>query len=91
MKENIKKLWKYINDTFDQEELCDAFAEFQFDEKQVDDAVMEYMSDAELRTLFFDIGYMALHGLFYGDIEEYNDALVEDLHFDEETVDFLNC
>ena len=31
MKENIKKLWKYINDTFDQEELCDAFAEFQFD------------------------------------------------------------
>ena len=63
---------------------------FARNEKQVNDTIVEYMSDAELRTLFFDMGYMALHGLFYGDIDEYNDALVEDLHFDKETVDFLN-
>lgn len=95
VKENIKTLWAYVRDMAEDEEidLNEAFAEtiegFEFDEAAMSDEAIDVLSDAEARTLLFDIGYMAVNELFGGDFETWNYTL-ESLGFDEETIEFLN-
>lgn len=95
VKENIKILWSYVKYMVDDEEIDinDAFAAtiegFEFNEDMMSDKVIDALSDTDARTLFFDIGYMAVNELFGGDFETWNYTL-ESLGFDDETIEFLN-
>lgn len=95
IKENIKTLWNYIKDMADNEEIDikEAFEAtingFDFDESKMSDETINQLSDDEARSLLFEIGYMAVNELFGGDFETWNYTL-ENLGFDEETIEFLN-
>ncbi len=93
-KRNIKALWKYLNDAFEPEDIETAFKEtvegFGFEPAKINAEMIDALSENEARTLFFDIGYMAVNGLFGGDFHTWNEVLFYSLEFDEETIDFLN-
>ena len=93
-KNNIKALWEYLSNAFELEEIEAAFNEtmegFEFDVENMKPSAIDDLSDAEARTLLFDIGYMAVNGLFGGDWGTWDEVLRYSLEFDEETIDFLN-
>ena len=87
---NIEKLWEYILDVFETEELSAAVEEFEFDTNQLEESSLDSLSEEESRSLLFDLGYMAVNGLFGGNFHMWNEVLTYSLEFDEETIDFLN-
>ena len=89
MKEDIKRLWEYLNDAFEEDEVKDATDEFSFESEKMSDESLDNMSDENLRSLFFDMAYMAVNGLFGGDFHTWNEVL-ESFGFDDETIDLLN-
>lgn len=93
-KNNIKVLWEYLRAAFEIEEIEAAFNEtiegFEFNVEKMKPSAIEELSDEEARGLFFDIGYMAVNGLFGGDGGTWNEVLCYSLNFDEETIDFLD-
>lgn len=93
-KNNIIVLWEYLSASFEIDEIEAAFNEtiesFEFNVEKMKPSVIEELSDEEARRLFFDIGYMAVNGLFGGDWGTWNEVLCYSLNFDEETIDFLD-
>ncbi len=89
-KNYIEKLWEYLNEAFEPEEIENALIEFELDGTQFNPNTVEEMSDEDARTLLFDLAYMAVNGLFGGDFHTWNEVLCYSLEFDEETIDFLN-
>ena len=87
-KNNLKKLWKYISNTFEEDELECAMNEFEMSKDAFTD--LEELTEDDARSLLFDLAYMAVNGLFGGDFHTWNEVLCYSLQFDEETIDFLN-
>lgn len=94
VKENLKKLWGYLVDNFELEEIETGFASamegFSHNVDQIDDEYIDYISEEDAKGLFFDIGYMAVNELFGGDFGTWYDVLEGNLGFDAETVKFLD-
>ena len=89
-KNYTEKLWEYLNDTFEPEEIENVLVEFELDATQFNPDIIEELSDEDARALLFDLAYMAVNGLFGGDFHTWNEVLYYSLEFDEETIDFLN-
>ena len=89
-KNYIEKLWEYLNDAFESEEIENALVEFELDATQFNPDIIEELSNEDARALLFDLAYMAVNGLFGGDFHTWNEVLCYSLEFDEETIDFLN-
>ena len=87
---NIEKLWEYILDEYETEELSAAVEEFEFDTNQLEESNLDSLSEEESRSLLFNLGYMVVNGLFGGNFHMWNEVLTYSLEFDEETIDFLN-
>lgn len=90
VKHNIKKLWNYLNDAFDSEEIENAIQEFEFKSEKLNSRILENLSEDDAKSLLFDLSYMAVNGLFGGNFYTWNEILFYSLEFDEETIDFLN-
>jgi hypothetical protein len=94
IKNNLKVLWNYLKDGFEPEEIEAAFEEtmdgFEYEPAQINDEMIEALPDAKASTLFFDIGYMAVNGLFGGDWDTWYEVLHYSLAFDDSTIEFLN-
>ena len=94
VKTNLKKLWNYLTDAFEQEEIVAGFGNamegFEYDPATIDDKMIDALSDDEARALFFDVGYMAVNELFGGDFGTWYDVLEGSLGFDAETIEFLD-
>lgn len=87
-KKNTERLWKYIKNAFDDEELECAIKEFEIDEHVLKN--LDTLTEDDARMLLSDLAYMAVNGLFGGDFHTWNEVLCCSLQFDEETIDFLN-
>ena len=94
VKTTAKALWMYLTDVFEMEEIEAAFEEsmegFGFEPSEIDEDMIENLSDEEARSLLFDIGYMAVNGLFGGDFGTWYDVLEGSLGFDAETIEFFD-
>ena len=93
-KKCAKMLWRYLVDAFEPEEVDDAFNDcdgiLEYAPNDIDDKLIDSMSDDEARSFLFDINYIAVNGLFGGDFGTWYDVLIYSLEFDEDTLDFLN-
>lgn len=93
IRNNCKKLWNYINDAFEPEEIIAGFENaiegFEYDPETINDEMIDSLNDEQVKTLFFDIGYMAVNELFGGDFGTWYDVL-ESLDLDEEAMSFLD-
>ena len=94
VKENLKKLWGYLVDNFELEEIETGFASaiegFDHNVDQINDEYIDYLSEEDAKGLFFDTGYMAVNELFGGDFGTWYDVLEGNLGFDAETIQFLD-
>lgn len=94
VKTTAKALWMYLTDAFEMEEIEAAFEEsmegFGFEPAEIDEDMIENLFDEEARSLLFDIGYMAVNGLFGGDFGTWYDVLEGSLGFDAETIEFFD-
>ena len=94
VKNNTKALWNYLKDAFEMEEIEAGFESamegFEYDPADIQDEMIDALSEESARTLLCDIGYMAVNELFGGDFGTWNEVLTYNLEFDEETIDFLN-
>lgn len=88
IKDNLKKLWKYVSNAFEEEELECVMNEFEMSRNAFAD--LDELTEDDARSLLFDLAYMAVNGLFGGDFHTWNEVLCYSLQFDEETIDFLN-
>ena len=93
-KKNLKVLWNYLINTFEQEEIVAAFGnvieDFEYDPATIDIKMIDALPEKKARSLFFDVGYMAANELFGGDFETWYDVLEYTLEFDAETIKFLD-
>ena len=94
VKKNCKILWNYLNDAFEMEEIVEGFSNamegFEYEPASINDTMIDALPEDEARTLFFDVGYMAVNELFGGDFGTWYDVLEESLGFDQETIEFLD-
>jgi hypothetical protein len=63
---------------------------FEYEPAEIQDEMIDALTEESARALLFDIGYMAVNELFGGDFGTWNEVLECSLGFDEETIDFLN-
>lgn len=93
VKKNCKTLWNYLIDAFETEEISEGFSNaivgFEHNPSEINDDFIDSLSEDQVRTLFFDIGYMAVNELFGGDFGTWYDVL-ESLEFDAETIELLD-
>ena len=93
-KNNVKALWEYLCDEFEPEEIEAAFEAaiegFEYQPAEINDEMIDALSDEKAKALFLDIGYMAVNELFGGDFETWNEVLAYNLDFDRETINFLD-
>ena len=92
VKTNLKKLWNYLNTTFEQEEIVAGFAyaieNFEYDPNTIDDKMIDALPEDKARDLFFNVADMSFTQLFGGDFEAWHDVLTNRLGFDAETIGF---
>ncbi len=92
IKANLKKLWNYLINEFEKEEIVAGFANanknFEHDPAAIDDKMIDELPEDKALDLFFNIADMALAELFGGDFEAWHDVLKNRLGFDEETIGF---
>lgn len=93
-KKNIKILWNYLSGLYEPDELNagfeSSFEEFWYSAEEINDELIDSLPSKEADILLFDISYMALNELFGGDFDTWNEVLSSTLHFDDETINFLN-
>ena len=94
VKNNILKMWSYLSDAFEMEEIEAAFENaiegYEFNKENMAPEAINALPDEEAKALFFDMGYAALNELFGGDWGTWGEVLQYSLEFDEDTIDFLN-
>lgn len=94
VKSETKVLWEYLSNEFELEEIENAFDAtikgFEYHPAKINAEMINSLSDENVKSLLFDINYMAVNELFGGDFETWNEILTYTLGFDEETIDFLN-
>ena len=92
MKNDCKTLWNYLKDAFEMEELVEGFSTiggFEYEAQNISDELIDSLNEDQVRSLFFDIGYMAVNELFGGDFGTWYDVL-ESLGFEEGTIELLD-
>ena len=89
-KQKIIKMWQYLSDAFEKEEIDAAAEEFEFPIGELEPDKLEQMSEEDLLGLLLGLSYMSANWLFGGDLYTWNEVLVYNLGFDEETLDYLN-
>ena len=92
IKTNLKKLWNYLTNAFEQEEIVAGFAyaieNFEYDPNTIDDKMIDALPEDKARDLFFNVADMSFTQLFGGDFEAWHDVLKNRLGFDAETIGF---
>ena len=89
-KQKIIKMWQYLSDAFEKEEISAAIEELEFPVEDLEPYNLDQMTEEELLGLLFDLSYMAANGLFGGDLYAWNEVLVYSLQFDNEILGFLD-
>lgn len=90
--EATKKLWQYLCDAFEIEYIEDGFKiieGFEYEPREITAEMIDNLSDDDVKALLFDIGYMAVNGLFGGDWGTWNDVL-ESLDMPEEALALMD-
>ena len=94
VKNNILKMWSYLSDAFEMEEIEAAFENaiegYDFNKENMTPEIINALPDEEAKALFFDMGYAALNELFGGDWDTWGEVLQYSLEFDENTMRFLD-
>ena len=88
IKEATKNLWQYLCDAFEIEDIEDGFNTiegFEYEPREITAEMIDNLSDEDVTSLLFDIGYMAVNELFGGDWGTWNDVL-ESLDMPEEAL-----
>ena len=87
---DLNILWAYLVETFPRTPLKAVFEEFERDIGEFDIIPEANLSDKEAQSLLFDLGYVAVEGLFGGDFDTWYEVLHYTLQFDNETIAFLD-
>ena len=94
VKKDLKKLWNYIIEEFEEDEVLsefeDALKRFRRNDSTIDDKMIDALSEDDARALFVGVGYIAVNVLFGGDFETWYYVLEDNLEFDSETIQFLD-
>ena len=94
VKTSIITLWSYLTEAFDIDNIAAAFEEtidgFEFSVDKFSAEAIAELSEDNAKALLFDMGYMAVNGLFGGDWDTWLDVLQFGLKFDSEIIALLS-
>ena len=88
-KNDIEKFWKYIENTFEKEEIENALDAFEFERKYLEEDELDKLPSEEIQKLYGYLVYIVMNELGDGDFYTMYDILNENMELSQEDISYL--
>lgn len=88
-KKDIKKFWKYVENTFEKDEIESALDAFEFERKYLKDEELDKLPPEEIQKLYGYLVYIVMNELGDGDFYTMYDVLSENMGLSQEDISYL--